>query len=81
MRCCVYVGYTSKSPEERLQDHLNPPPRYKRTVVTECGGMIRPDLGRGLVFRTQQEAEDAEASLAAYLQDRNYTVFGAPRPR
>lgn len=81
MRCCVYVGSTSKTPEERLAEHLNPPPRYKATVVTHCGGTLRPDLAKGFTFRTQDEAEGAEASLASYLQHLGYTVFGAPRPK
>ena len=75
-RCCVYVGYTGKTPEERLLDHLDPPRGYKRTVVTECGGALRPDLARDLVFATIDEAKRAERALAANLRQRGYAVWG-----
>jgi len=38
MRCCVYVGMTSKSAEERLAEHLEGRAGYKATDVTS------PDL-------------------------------------
>lgn len=81
MRCCVYVGYTSRSPQARLAQHLDPPQNFKATVVTKCGGTLRPELASGLVFRTKEEAIDAEASQTAYLKDRGYTAFGDAQPR
>jgi hypothetical protein len=81
MRCCVYVGHTGKTPEERLEDHRDPPPGQRPTVVTECDGVLRRDLGLGATFRSPEEAQSAEASLAAYLKELNYTVFGGPRAR
>jgi len=56
--------------------HLNPPSRLRATVVTQCGGRLRPDLYKGMVFRTRDEAEDAEASLAEYLRSLGYVVWG-----
>lgn len=76
MRCCLYVGMTGKTPEERLADHFDPKPGQRRTIVTNCGGTLRRDLYDGLVFPTREEALDAEASLAANLADLGYTVFG-----
>ncbi len=81
MRCCLYVGSTSKSAEERLAQHLDPPSHIKKTVVTDCGGRLRPELSDGLVFRTREQAERAEASLAAHLKKLGYTVWGGARPR
>lgn len=78
-RCCVYVGSTAKSHEERLAEDLDPPPTYRKTVVTHCGGFLRPDLSHGLQFETRPEAEAAERALAEDLTERGNTVFG-PRP-
>jgi hypothetical protein len=75
-RCCLYVGYTGLSVEQRLQAHLDPPPHLKRTVVTECGGQLRPDLYRGMVFKTSEAAESAELSLAEHLRAKGYVVWG-----
>ena len=75
-RCCVYVGSTSKTPEARLLQHLDPPSHIKPTVVTECGGSLRPDLAPGLVFQTRPQAERAEVALAAELKRLGYTVWG-----
>src|SRR3954452_21055852 len=71
-RCCLYVGSTARSIEERLVTHLDPPPKLESTVVTECGGRLRPDLYKGLVFRTREEAEDVELSLAEHLRTQGY---------
>ena len=79
-RCCLYVGSTGVSIEERLKKHLDPPPGWKRTVVTTCGGQLRPDLYKGLVFRSKAQAEDAELSLAEHLRTQGYVVWG-PRLR
>ena len=79
-RCCLYVGYTGLSAKGRLQSHLNPKPPVKRTVITDCGGQLRPDLYRGMVFRTVEEAESAELSLAEHLRSQGYVVWG-PRLR
>src|SRR4051812_8688961 len=79
MRCCVYVGSTGTSPDERLAQRLDPPPHIKRTVVTDCGGVLRQDLAPKRRFVKRSEAETAEAELAAELRDRGYTVFGGGR--
>lgn len=76
MRCCVYVGSTGRSPEERLAQHLSPPKHIKKTVVTDCGGVLRPDLAPPRAFPTREAAEGAERDLARRLRDRGYTVFG-----
>lgn len=76
MRCCVYVGATSKTPEARLQQHLDPPPKFRKTVVTKCGGSLRPDLSPKRTYKTWEDATRAEADLAERLRLRGYTVFG-----
>jgi hypothetical protein len=78
--CCVYVGSTAKTPEERLAEHLDPPPSYKRTVVTHCGGFLRPDLAPDRTFDTRDAAEAAEVALAADVAARGYTVLGPRLP-
>ncbi len=76
MRCCVYVGYTSKTPEERLAQHLEPPTTFKKTVVTHCGGQLRPDLAPQRPYRSVESAKKVESRLADDLRERGYTVFG-----
>lgn len=80
-RRCVYVGSTAKSPEEGLAQHLDPPSNHRKTVVTHCGGFLRPDLAPDRTFDTRDAAEAAELALAADLADRGYTVFGPRLPR
>lgn len=80
MRCCVYVGSTSKAPAERLAQHLDPPAHIKRTVVTDCGGDLRPDLAPSRSFRTRAKAEQAEQELACRLRTLGYVVFGQRVP-
>jgi hypothetical protein len=76
MRCCLYVGSTGLTSEARLARHFDPPPGWRSTVVTHCGGFLREDLSAGLVFPTKAEAESAELSLYAYLKQQGYTTFG-----
>ncbi len=76
MKCCVYVGYTSKTPEERLAQNLDPPPHIKPTVVTQCGGSLRPDLAPKRRYATEGRAKKVERRLAEELRERGYTVFG-----
>jgi hypothetical protein len=48
----------------------------KRTVVTECGGKLRPDLAPRRPFADRGAAEAAERELAYELKRVGYTVFG-----
>lgn len=75
MRCCVYVGMTSKSAEDRLAEHLEGRAGYKSTDVTKCGGELRPDLAPRRTWRLQADVEIAEQALALSLDRKNYTVF------
>jgi hypothetical protein len=76
MRCCVYVGCTAKTPEQRFAQHLDPPTGHKRTIVTECGWKLRPDLAPRGRFASREAAEAAERRLADHLRGKGYTVFG-----
>ena len=53
----------------------------RRSIVTHCDGQLRRDIYRGLVFRTKEEAESAETSLAVHLESLGYAVWGGARPR
>jgi hypothetical protein len=70
----IYVGYTSKSADERLEEHGRGryvadrkwAPYYKRA---------RPDLSVGWpTYATQREALAGEAALAGALGKRGFTV-------
>jgi hypothetical protein len=76
MRCCVYVGSTAKTPRERFAQHLDPPPGHKRTIVTECGWKLRPDLAPVRTYVSREAAEAAERLLATKLRQQGYTAFG-----
>lgn len=65
----VHVGETSKSPEARLQEHLegarNRRVRLYSSVVHREGGHLRPDLVLiAGVYYTQGDSRRAEANLA-----------------
>jgi hypothetical protein len=71
----VYVGQSALYPTERFAQHLT---AYKSSaVVKRFGKRLRPDLfGHRNPLRSRQEAEEAEAQLAATLRRQGYKVFG-----
>lgn len=71
---CVYVGQTTKKPEERLAEHRRGGQRSNRYVrdfargfLTECTGRIRG--------ATRAEAECAERWMARRLRKAGYGVW------
>lgn len=74
----VYVGYTEKSPEQRLAQHkLGGRTNKAAPRVYHYGTRLRPKLYRRLKpVGTREEAERLEAWLARRLLNRGYTVFG-----
>lgn len=77
----VYVGETSKSPEERLEQHLsgarNGKGRLYSSVVNRDGLRLRPDLVLlPAVHYTQEDSRRAEDNLATLLRERGYEVKG-----
>lgn len=77
----VYVGQTSKTPEQRLQEHLNGTPSRKghnlaSRKVLKYGTELNYDLMTQRIYLTQKQALTAERRLAARLRQQGYTVEG-----
>jgi hypothetical protein len=81
---CVYVGMTSKTPEQRMFEHLTKA-RSKNgnklysTVVARYGkedGLIKRLYRNHQNIPTQKLAEAAEKRLAERLRKRGYGVWG-----
>lgn len=71
---CVYVGQTSKTPEERFQEHLNGirASRY----VRDYGVRLLPNLCEELHPMTELESLRRERNLVSKLRREGYTVLG-----
>ena len=77
----VYVGQTSKTPEQRLQEHLNGTPSRKghnlaSRKVLKYGTQLNYDLMTQRIYLTQKQALKAERRLAERLRQQGYTVEG-----
>jgi len=77
----VYVGQTSKTPEQRLQEHLNETLSRKghnlaSRKVFRYGTQLNYDLMTQRIYLTQQQALKAERRLAERLRQQGYTVEG-----
>jgi hypothetical protein len=70
---CIYVGSTSKRPDERFLQHKN---------GVKCNRFVH-EFGLRLVelsalfknFKTRQEAETAEEKIALKLREKGYGVW------
>jgi Uri superfamily endonuclease len=70
---CVYVGMTGRSPEERLQQHLE---GYKASsMVRRYGIDLVPQLYQGQSPMTFAEAKEMEVALAERLRRMGYGVW------
>ena len=71
---CVYVGMTSKTPEERFaihqSEHLHSSPK-----VREFGIDLMLELYEHLNPLTREEVEDMEKKLAEDLRSQGYAVW------
>ena len=77
----VYVGQTSKTPEQRLQEHLNGARSGKghnlaSRKVLKYGTQLNYDLMTQRIYLTQKQALKAERRLAERLRQQGYTVEG-----
>jgi predicted GIY-YIG superfamily endonuclease len=77
---CLYVGMTSKTPEERLKQHLTgalSKKGYKISsdIVQKYGMYLRPSLYSHLNPLTREEALKMEAELANKLKRARYAVW------
>jgi len=77
---CIYVGSSSKKPEERLYEHINGVrnnrgPLYSR-VVHRYGKRLRPSLYEKYnPMRAREEAQAKEEELTKKYRGRGYTVW------
>ena len=78
---CLYVGMTSKTPEERFKQHktgYRSKKGYKisSNIVEKYGLYLRPSLYRHLnALGTRVEAIKAEEELALDLRRKRYAVW------
>jgi len=77
---CVYVGMTSKKPEERLKQHLTGAlskkgHRISSNIVQKYGMYLRPSLYSHLNPLTREEALEMEGKLAKELRRKRYAVW------
>ena len=71
---CLYVGSTAHDPEYRYAQHKQGV-HANRGYVTQYGRGLRTDLSDGRTYTTRQDAERAEAQLAAQLRKEGYSVW------
>ena len=72
---CVYVGYTSKTPEERFQIHLNDR-RKGSSWVRRYGKALFPWAYEELpLFKSQEGAKKAEVLHAEDLRSAGWGVW------
>lgn len=79
---CLYVGMTSKTPAERLQQHKTGYVSKKghdisAAIVYKYGGYLRPSLYDHVNIRAmnRQQALAAEKKLALDLRRKGYAVW------
>ncbi|MBK9479530.1 MAG: ribose-5-phosphate isomerase [Bacteroidetes bacterium] len=79
---CLYVGMTSKTPEERLKQHKTGYRNKKghklsANIVERYGGYLRPSLYNHINLQpmTRQEALLQEEKLAWDLRRKGYAVW------
>ena len=79
---CLYVGMTSKTPQERLAQHKSGHISKKghnisAAIVRKYGGYLRPSLYEHLneALMTRVQALKAEAKLASDLRRKGYAVW------
>ena len=77
---CVYVGSTSKTPEQRFREHMEGArnkkgPIYSR-VVHRYGIRLMPqEYEKYNSIKTREEAEKKEKELTGTLRRKGYTVW------
>jgi len=77
---CVYVGMTSKTPEERLRQHKTGALSKKghdlsSAIVYKYGRYLRPSLYRDIGPLSRAEALEVEKGLALELRRKGYAVW------
>lgn len=80
LMCCLYVGMTSHSPQERYQKHKSGYRNRKgfkisSSFVEKYGICLRPSLYTSLNPLTRNDASQLEKDLANSLKKRGYAVW------
>ena len=78
---CLYVGMTSKTPQERFEQHRKAQKSKKGTkthsnIVHKYGLYLRPSLYEHIKpLRSREDALKAEEELALELRRKRYAVW------
>ena len=77
---CLYVGMTSKTPEQRFKQHITGYRNRKgvklsSSIVRKYGKFLRPSLYKHLDLMTRSEALKMEENLALELRRQRYAVW------
>ena len=77
---CLYVGMTSKTPKERLEQHKSgfrnkKGHKISSNIVEKYGLYLRPSLYDHLDLMTKEEALKMETTLALELRRKRYAVW------
>jgi len=77
---CLYVGMTSKTPQERFEQHKTGYRNLKghklsANIVEKYGRYLRPSLYNHIGLMTREEALKMEAQLALELRRQRYAVW------
>jgi hypothetical protein len=77
---CLYVGMTSKTPQERLRQHLTGALSKKghdlsSAIVKRYGRYLRPSLYQHIGPLSREEALEVEKGLALELRRKGYAVW------
>lgn len=77
---CVYVGMTSKTPQERFQQHKTGYRNAKghklsANIVEKYGRYLRPSLYQHIGPMSRAEALEVEKGLALELRRKGYAVW------
>ena len=78
-KACVYVGYTSKTPEQRFEEHISGARNKRGPIhskkVKKYGVRLRPRLYKSLQNMTEEDAKFMEVEKARRLRKRGYGVW------
>ncbi len=77
---CLYVGMTSKTPQERLQQHKTgyrnaKGQKLSSNIVEKYGRYLRPSLYQHIGPLSRAEALAVEKGLALELRRKGYAVW------
>jgi hypothetical protein len=77
---CLYVGQTSKTPQERLMQHRTGYRNAKgrklsSSIVEKYGRYLRPSLYQDIGPLSRAEALEVEKGLALELRRKGYAVW------